>query len=84
MAAHLEAGGATAGHAMEQAQALLYSQLLRQSSMLAFVDVFWLLGATCLAMIPLMFLMKKRALTGALYQRTEATAQARPQAEAHR
>jgi MFS transporter, DHA2 family, multidrug resistance protein len=59
MAAHLEAGGATAAHALEQAQALLYSQLLRQSSMLAFVDVFWLLGATCLAMIPLMFLMKK-------------------------
>jgi hypothetical protein len=27
--------------------------------MLAFVDVFWVLGATCLAMIPLMFLMKK-------------------------
>jgi hypothetical protein len=27
--------------------------------MLAFIDVFWLLGATCLAMIPLMFLMKK-------------------------
>ena len=59
LAAHLEAGGVTAAHALEQARAMLYSQLLRQSSMLAFVDVFWLLGATCLAMIPLMFLMKK-------------------------
>jgi DHA2 family multidrug resistance protein len=59
IAAHLENSGASAAEAIEQARALLYSQLQRQSSMLAFIDVFWLLGATCLAMIPLMFLMKK-------------------------
>jgi DHA2 family multidrug resistance protein len=59
LAAQLQASGASASHALEQARALLYSQLIRQSSMQAFVDVFWLLGATCLAMIPLMFLMKK-------------------------
>jgi len=27
--------------------------------MLAFIDVFWLLGVVCLGMIPLMFLIKK-------------------------
>jgi len=43
----------------QQAQGMLYGELQRQSAMLAFVDVFWLLGLVCLAMIPLMFLMKR-------------------------
>jgi DHA2 family multidrug resistance protein len=55
----LISGGASAAQALDQARALLYSQIVRQASMLAFIDVFWVLGATCLAMIPLMFLMKK-------------------------
>ena len=38
---------------------MLYHELTRQSAMLAYVDVFWLLGATCIGMIPLMFLMKR-------------------------
>ena len=42
-----------------QAQGMMYGELQRQSAMLAFVDVFWLLGVVCLAMIPLMFLMKR-------------------------
>ena len=41
-----------------QAQGLLYGNLLRQANMLAYVDAFWLLGVTFLAMIPFMFLMK--------------------------
>jgi len=51
--------GSSAATAMQQAQAMLYGLLRQQSSMLAFVDNFWLLGVVCLAMIPLMFVMKK-------------------------
>src|SRR5579883_1290703 len=55
----LESAGSSATQALEQAHALLYNQLVRQAAMLSFVDVFWLLSMACLAMIPLMFLMKK-------------------------
>jgi len=37
----------------------ILGQLQRQASMLAFVDVFWLLGVTCAAITPLMLFMKK-------------------------
>jgi len=43
---------------------LLYGNLIRQASMLAYTDTFWLLGLTFLAMIPFMFLMKKVQLRG--------------------
>jgi len=56
--AALRAHGSSAVTAAHQAQALLYDELLRQSAMLAFIDVFWILGAVCLGMIPLMFLIK--------------------------
>ena len=42
-----------------QAQAMLYGGLQRQAAMLAFIDVYWILGVLCLAMIPLMFIMKR-------------------------
>jgi len=58
IAATLHVHGSTAAKAGQQAQALLYGELQRQSAMLAFIDVFWLLGVVCLAMIPLMFLIK--------------------------
>ena len=51
--------GASATGAAQQAQGLIYGSLIRQSTMLAFIDCFWLLGLTFLALIPLMFLMKK-------------------------
>jgi len=41
-----------------QAQGLVYGNLLRQANMLAYVDVFRLLGFTFLLMIPFMFFMK--------------------------
>jgi len=34
------------------------SELQRQANMLAFIDVFWILGVVCLSMIPLMLLIK--------------------------
>ena len=42
-----------------QAEGMIYAQMQRQAQMLSFVDNFWLMGVVCLAVIPLMFLMKK-------------------------
>ncbi len=55
----LLAQGSDPAQAAAQAHGLLYGMVGRQSMMLAFIDNFWLLGITFLAMIPLMFLMKK-------------------------
>jgi DHA2 family multidrug resistance protein len=54
-----QAKGADAAHAASQAQQMIYNMVQRQSSMLAFLENFRLLGITFLAVIPLMFLMKK-------------------------
>lgn len=58
-AQQLQSNGASPTQAMSQAHGLIYSELLRQASMLSYIDVFWLLSFTCLGMIPLMFLMKR-------------------------
>ena len=57
--------GSNAVQALNQAHGLVYGNLIRQASMLAYIDSFWLLGLTFLAMIPFMFLMKKIQLRGA-------------------
>jgi MFS transporter, DHA2 family, multidrug resistance protein len=59
LAAGLQEKGSSASTAMHQAGALLYGEVQRQAAMLAFIDVFWLLGVVCLCMIPFMFLIKK-------------------------
>jgi DHA2 family multidrug resistance protein len=51
--------GSNPVQAMNQAHGLIYGNLVRQANMLAYVDSFWLLGLTFLAMIPFMSLMKK-------------------------
>jgi MFS transporter, DHA2 family, multidrug resistance protein len=56
-AAALRAHGSHAVPALHQAQALIYDQLQRQAAMLAFIDVFWILGIACLGMISLMFII---------------------------
>ncbi len=59
-AAHLlRAAGSSASEALAQAHALVYQELLRQASILSFLDVFWLLSFACIGMIPLMFVMKR-------------------------
>jgi len=50
--------GADPAGAIEQAQGLLYGMVSQHSMMKAFVDNFWLLGVTFLAVIPLIFLMR--------------------------
>lgn len=59
----LKARRSCAAGAAHQAQALLYNERLRQSAMLAFIDVFWTVGVLSLAMIPLMFLIKSAPRT---------------------
>jgi MFS transporter, DHA2 family, multidrug resistance protein len=58
LTAGLQEKGSNAVCAAQQASAILYGELQRQAAMLAFIDVFWLLGVVCLAMIPFMFLIK--------------------------
>jgi DHA2 family multidrug resistance protein len=55
----LYAAGSSMTDAQAQANGLAYGLLQRHAGMLAFVDDFWLMGLTFLALIPLMFLMKK-------------------------
>jgi MFS transporter, DHA2 family, multidrug resistance protein len=51
--------GASASQAVAQAQGLFYGMLERQSMMQAFIDNFWLLGVIFVAVIPLMFFIKR-------------------------
>ncbi len=61
----LQASGSDPVQAGHQAQAILYGELLRQSSMVAYVDVFRLLAWLCVGLIPLMFFMKPIKSRGA-------------------
>jgi DHA2 family multidrug resistance protein len=58
-AAMLQTRGASAPDAALQAHGLLYGNVLRQSSMLAFSDAFWAMAVLFLAVVPLMFFMKR-------------------------
>jgi len=51
--------GASPADATRKAYALVQATLLRQSSMLAYIDNFWLLGVAVAAMIPLVLLMRR-------------------------
>ena len=59
LTAMLHQRGSSWAMGAHQAQGMLYGELQRQAAMLAFIDVYWILGVVCLAMIPLMFLMKR-------------------------
>lgn len=59
IAAHLVSTGAGSVDASQQAAGVVYGTLLKQSSMLAFADAFWVMAVLFLAIIPLMFLLKK-------------------------
>jgi len=52
--------GADAAHALSQAQALMYVEMQRQATMLAFVDDFRINGTICLCVLPLLFVMRGR------------------------
>jgi DHA2 family multidrug resistance protein len=59
LAAALHARGSDMFTATRQAQALIYGEVQRQSNMLAFIDVYWLLGVLCLAVIPFMIFVRR-------------------------
>jgi DHA2 family multidrug resistance protein len=58
IAAYLQAHGFSQADAMSAAYARLYEQLQAQSSLLAFMDCFFILGVITLAAAPLVLLMK--------------------------
>jgi MFS transporter, DHA2 family, multidrug resistance protein len=51
--------GAGPGSASQHAYAMVQANIIRQSTMLAYVDNFWLLGIVIFCLIPLVFLIKK-------------------------
>jgi DHA2 family multidrug resistance protein len=55
----MRAHGASAAFATQQAYAMIQGTVQRQATMLAYIDDFRLLGLSILAMVPLVFLMKK-------------------------
>ena len=55
----LRAHGESASGATQRAYALVQGVVLRQATMLAYIDCFWFLGVAILAMVPMVFLMKK-------------------------
>src|SRR5262249_30463489 len=50
--------GVPAREALDRAQALIYATVQKQSALLAFLDVFWLLSLLSLAAVPLLLLIK--------------------------
>jgi DHA2 family multidrug resistance protein len=62
MASKLIQQGVNSVQAARQAQGMLYGMVQQQAAMLAFIDIFWMLGITFLALIPLMFIIKKTRL----------------------
>jgi len=62
----LQARGFSASEAMHRAYALLQGNWFRQASMLAYIDNFWLLGVAMLAMVPMVFLMKRPRTGGSI------------------
>ncbi len=59
MAQRLIAAGSSATEAMQQAQAMFYRTLQNQATMLSFIQDFRIMGYICMAMIPVMFILKK-------------------------
>jgi DHA2 family multidrug resistance protein len=55
----LMTNGANSAQAAAQTQGMLYNSMQQQATMLSFNEVFWVLGVLFLAVIPLLFLMKK-------------------------
>src|SRR5579862_420624 len=59
LAQSLMARGASPADAQQKAYALIQNNVQRQATMLSYIDNFWLLGCAIMAMIPLVFLMKR-------------------------
>jgi len=62
----LQAHGASAAGASQQAYALVQGTVQRQAVMLSYIDCFWFLGVSILCMIPAAFLIKKSKAGGGM------------------
>ena len=51
--------GSGGGSAAQHAYAMLQANVIRHSTMLAYIDNFWLLGAIIMCLVPFVFLIKK-------------------------
>ena len=54
----LAGAGSGLSHGMDQARGMFTSMLLRQASMLSYIDVFFVLAVSAAVMIPLVMMMK--------------------------
>jgi MFS transporter, DHA2 family, multidrug resistance protein len=66
IAATLMAHGTPAPDAQRQAVGVVQNIVQRQATMLAYIDNFYILGVAILAMVPMVFLMKKTRSTGGM------------------
>jgi DHA2 family multidrug resistance protein len=62
----MRAHGASAADANQQAYALVQGTVIRQATMLAYIDCFWFLGVAILLMVPMVFLMRKSKAGGGM------------------
>jgi len=53
------ASTASAGDALQKAQALLYMTVQKQAAMLSYIDSFWFMAVLFIVLVPLVFLMKR-------------------------
>lgn len=51
--------GAGGGSALQHAYAMIQGNIIRQATMLAYIDNFWLLGVVIFCLVPFVFLIKK-------------------------
>ena len=59
LAAKLMQQGVNSVEAAAKAQGMVYGMVQRQAAVLAFIDIFWVLGVTFLLMIPLILMMRR-------------------------
>jgi len=52
-------GGLDAATATQKAYAMVQANVIRQATMLGYVDCFWLLGTIIICLVPVVFLMKR-------------------------
>ena len=58
--------GLTQSQAASQTTLRIYNSVITQADVLSYIDVAWLIGAMCLAMIPLVLMLKKNDPKGAV------------------
>ncbi|MBS1875589.1 MAG: DHA2 family efflux MFS transporter permease subunit [Acidobacteria bacterium] len=59
IATRLTQQGVNAVEAASKAQGMIYGMVQRQAAMLAFIDIFWVLGVTFVSLIPLILLLRR-------------------------